>query len=456
PHAFYWFDLSRPPASNAVRLGARNAVAEGQALPIITTQGAWGSVVADQDRYQLVQQLPDFLGDQPWFRGRSDSILNVSIIDAIPLRPGEASTWLVPISVAYSDRDVESYLLALQSLPVDADGKTGHELRLPIARLHSAVDGEAVLVDAIEEGITEASLAWVTDKRSEPLPGSLGELVVLRTDEGETAAPSRVISHVEEQSGNIRKGEERVLVKVLRHIGDGTHPEWEIGSALTNNGFPHVPAVLGALEYRRAQQPPMTLAVLQALVPHEGNAWQFTLGVVDEFLSEAMSQGVVLPQDFRPTAMALLDATDHLPPQPLASLLAAYLPFARLLGQRTAELHSALASIQDRAAFAPEPQTTFSQRSLYQSMRGLTSGVLRALRHVMVNLDGEERELAVNILNSEGALYDRFRTVLMQPLTGAKIRTHGDLHLGRSFGSMMILCSLTLKANRIAIWRSVA
>ncbi|HEV2073031.1 MAG TPA: maltose alpha-D-glucosyltransferase, partial [Thermomicrobiales bacterium] len=46
PHAFYWFDLSRPPASNAVRLGARNAVAEGQALPIITTQGAWGSVVA--------------------------------------------------------------------------------------------------------------------------------------------------------------------------------------------------------------------------------------------------------------------------------------------------------------------------------------------------------------------------------------------------------------------------
>ena len=42
---------------------------------------------------------------------------------------------------------------------------------------------------------------------------------------------------------------------------------------------------------------------------------------------------------------------------------------AKLLGQRTGELHLALASVTDDPRFAPEPFNAMAQRSVYQNMR---------------------------------------------------------------------------------------
>src|SRR5207237_10223580 len=48
-----------------------------------------------------------------------------------------------------------------------------------------------------------------------------------------------------------------------------------------------------------------------------------------------------------------------------------YAEKAKLLAQRTGELHLALASVADDPLFSPEPFNAMAQRSVYQSMRAL-------------------------------------------------------------------------------------
>ena len=114
-----------------------------------------------------------------------------------------------------------------------------------------------------------------------------------------------------------------------------------------------------------------------------------------------------------------------MPPLALVSF-GGYLESARLLGRRTAELHAALASDHEDSRFAPEPFTSFYQRSLYQSMRTLTQGVFRVLR-------SKARDIpqAIQVMDLQGAIEERFRSILAPKIEASRIRCHGDYHLGQ-------------------------
>jgi maltose alpha-D-glucosyltransferase/alpha-amylase len=100
-----------------------------------------------------------------------------------------------------------------------------------------------------------------------------------------------------------------------------------------------------------------------------------------------------------------------------------------LLGQRTAELHRALASRPDDPAFAPEPFTPFYQRSLHQSLRSQARKAFLALRKRLDELPDDARADAGQLLEAEEALLERVRAVYEQKITAPRIRCHGDYNL---------------------------
>ncbi|MDP9023448.1 MAG: phosphotransferase, partial [Actinomycetota bacterium] len=106
-------------------------------------------------------------------------------------------------------------------------------------------------------------------------------------------------------------------------------------------------------------------------------------------------------------------------------------PSAELLGQRTGELHVALASAPDDAAFGPEPFTTLYQRSLYQSMRTLTRKTFQLLRRRLEVIEPDSRGDAERLAEREQDLLDRFQALTQGKLDAVRIRTHGDYHLGQ-------------------------
>jgi maltose alpha-D-glucosyltransferase/alpha-amylase len=100
------------------------------------------------------------------------------------------------------------------------------------------------------------------------------------------------------------------------------------------------------------------------------------------------------------------------------------------LGQRTAELHVALASSTE-PEFVPEPFTLLYQRSLYQSMRNHAGQIFLRLRKRLNTLPGGLADDVLSVLDAQHVLIDRFRGVLSARISAQRTRIVGDFHLGQ-------------------------
>jgi maltose alpha-D-glucosyltransferase/alpha-amylase len=124
------------------------------------------------------------------------------------------------------------------------------------------------------------------------------------------------------------------------------------------------------------------------------------------------------------------DQTDPLPSE-VSTLLAGYIDVIRLLAVRTAEMHRALAGESDDAALAPEPFTSWYQRSLYQSLRVHLQNALDQLRRRLTTLPEAVQPVARHLLDQEALVLRELRSLLDRPIHSLRIRCHGDYHLGQ-------------------------
>jgi maltose alpha-D-glucosyltransferase/alpha-amylase len=174
----------------------------------------------------------------------------------------------------------------------------------------------------------------------------------------------------------------------------------------------------------------MSLAVLSSFVPDCKDAWSYTLDTLGRFYERVQT----LPPEHRQaphTEGSLMKlAESETPPTPL-TMLGTYAESARLLGQRTATLHLALANNTEDPDFVPEPFTPHYQRGLFQSMRNLTRQNLHLLGRHIKHLPEPIAAEAQLILNREADLLARFRGIYERRLTATRIRVHGDYHLGQ-------------------------
>jgi maltose alpha-D-glucosyltransferase/alpha-amylase len=213
-------------------------------------------------------------------------------------------------------------------------------------------------------------------------------------------------------------------------LQEGVNPELEIGSFITERtSFEHVPKLAGSFRWSRGSRS-ATLGVMQSWIRNEGDAWRYTLDHLGDFYEHCSTVGEI-PPSFSPPARHLLELVAHELPLGPRELVGSYLASARLLGQRTGELHVALASDGNDPDFAPEPFTPFYRRSVYQSMRTAADRTLTLLRERIKNLPDEIRGEAEKILTFRSEIFGRYRFVVDQKITALRIRCHGDYHLGQ-------------------------
>jgi len=191
-----------------------------------------------------------------------------------------------------------------------------------------------------------------------------------------------------------------------------------------------VPAVAGSIEYQRAGQRPATLAICQAYLSNEGDAWEYTLGELGNYLERVVTKSE-LPTIGSASAASLLERAAEEAPSTVRSAVGAYLDRVHLLGTRTGELHRVLASDPSDPAFAPESFTALYQRSLYQSVRSTVRTSLRLLGRRSRTLPDHARADAAAALDLEPTVDARLGQLLGRRLGGLRIRCHGDYHLGQ-------------------------
>ena len=403
-------------------------------VPVIALVGAWEEAFQGEAKAALEKLLPGYLRQWRWFGGKARQIRSIALTEVIRFPYDPSTAYWTFISVEYSEGEPETYVLPLTiAVGQRADEVQDRAPQAVIARVRRT-EAEGLLCEAWwENQFWEALLAAIAC--SQQCPGTAGAL---------RALPTKAFSHVRgpadaalaptllaaEQSNTSVVYGNRLILKFFRRVADGANPDLELGRFLTEKtSFTHIAPVAGALEYHRDTGETTAVGILHGFVPNRGDAWGYTLEALDGYFTAASAQQSE-EHAAVPHQPLLALAEGDIPP--LASeLIGPYLASARLLGQRTAELHLALASEPSDSRFTPEPLGGPYQHALSQSIQSLATEAFRLLRQRLSDLPEAVRGKARQVLARQEEVVGSLQSVSQRPLTALRIRIHGDYHLGQ-------------------------
>jgi maltose alpha-D-glucosyltransferase/alpha-amylase len=228
-----------------------------------------------------------------------------------------------------------------------------------------------------------------------------------------------------EQSNSSVIYDDKIYLKMFRKLEEGINPDLELTKQLSEKcGFEHVPTYLGDIQYVAPGQDAASLVMAQSFTLNEQDGWSQTLQAVSRYFDRVLEDPQLPPAP----SVGLWEEIQ----EPFLGLIeGVHLQTVRLLGERTAEMHLALAQDTESYDFAPEPFSLQHQRSVFQSIRSETKQTFALLTRSLSSLDERSKSLAENVLQHANELATCHDYLLRDPIDAKKIRIHGDYHLGQ-------------------------
>jgi trehalose synthase-fused probable maltokinase len=353
----------------------------------------------------------------------------------LPLSQDARAGHLALIDVEHGNPEMETYVLPLAL----ATGDKVREVRLQWPErvlVEVSLPGENATVGILYDALLEPAFAsGLLDmiQRRHAAKGSTGEVIAFSTrrfeelhdDEDELFVP-RVLK-AEQSNSSIIFGN-RLILKLFRRLDVGINPDVEICRFLSErHPEVHVPALAGGIDFQ-SHGKISNVAILQAFVPNQSDAWQYTLRELERYFGRI---GAIEKPPAQPRRSVVELADRETPDPDAAERIETYLDAAQLLGQRVGELHLALLDGGDDPAFAPEPYSVEFLRADYQSMRALLAHVLNLLKSHLSTFPEDLQVETAALLAREGEITARFEALIKCQPSLAQMRCHGDLHLGQ-------------------------
>ena len=406
PHSAFWFWLRPPQKREGVK-------ATGKPAEIVVNEN-WMEVLSEPLEGTFARAIQNFLQQQSWFTGRGRVIENIMISDVV-IPPNEGSGCLAIADVEYRHHEREEYLVLLAfASGAAADEIRGKRPESLIAEVQSRT-GPGVLYDGIACGALMRELLSGLGKRRS-WKGSQGECRIVKSRNlaalPSAAGDGKMI--LINRSNTSLVWDDSIFFKLFRKLEPGVNPEIEITRYLAGKAFQNVPPLLGVVEYRSRLRGDVFLGAISRVVPEGENAWLSTQSALELYFERteilaSETAGVTEPSS-----------------EQVAEAVGAYSEFARLLGQRTGELHQALVDPEIKD-FAPESFTPFYLRSLYQSIRNHVTEALNALS--AGGLEPETQSLASKLLARKTEMLGNLQSVYRSSPQGVRIRCHGTYQL---------------------------
>jgi maltose alpha-D-glucosyltransferase/alpha-amylase len=434
PHTFFMFSLEpRPAAEHEPILPAaeiRLAPIEVPSLETVLEQKLPGDFLG---------LLPNYLRSRRWFRSKARTIRSIKVVETVPLLPGRCSILIVQVN--YSEGDMEAYAIPISlAIEPESDETLEKAPEAVIARLRESSGNEGILFSAewdklFSSAILDAvsrrrrfklrtgTLVFSSTRAFRKIPKIAADNLDIRIQKAEQSNTSIIYSD--------RLAGDRIILKLFRCLEEGINPDLEISRFLTEKtSFENSPPLVGSLEYTGRKGEKIACAIIHGYVPNEGDAWRHTLDSLGRYLERALSHGdetqTALPISAHPLELAERDFV----PAAL-DLMRDYIQDAGLLGQRTAELHLALSGESEDPDFAPEPFTDFYRQGLYHGIIVLADRTFQLLRRQLRQLPDAIQATAQRVLDLEPQVRACFQPLRDTRFTAARIRHHGDYHLGQ-------------------------
>ncbi|WP_313129934.1 putative maltokinase, partial [Stutzerimonas nitrititolerans] len=407
PYGFYWFQLAPTHQMPSWHQAPVDVMPDFQTLVFkrLDTLDSGCKRILEND------SLPAYLPKRRWFANKDASIDSIKICYSVPFGDPQRPVLFSEIAVE-SAGHTDLYQLPLGFL-AEADFGTALPQQLAIARVRRGPQ-VGLLTDAftleqfvlgVIQGLRDEQVLSCGEGeiRFQPLPQladiELPEGVEVRYSSAEQSNSSAII-------GN------EMMIKMLRRVSPGVHPELEMGRFLTEQGFTHISAMLGQVSRFDRKGEQHALMVVQRFLDNQGDAWEWTLNTLDRAVRDELAGGVSLVEN----QYSALDELEN---------------FNHLLGQRLGELHMTLASDTDNPDFARETTTAADSKKWAASIREQVGRALDVLATHRSSLGKKTIAEVDRLLGLREALLSEVDRLARDAIGGLRTRVHGDLHLGQ-------------------------
>ena len=408
PYGFYWFMLQAETDGPAWR------TEPPEQLPDFVTLVMRGELTSLVDEPRSLATLckeviPPYLAKRRWFASKGERIDRVSLASFTPMPfgqdimlgeleaefGGQTERYFLPLAAAWDD---EKHAAIAQQLAL---ARLRH-----VRRMGFLTDGFAL------ESMARGVIRGLCERLR--ISGRAGTFEFLGTDQLDCLGISDEMPvhwlSAEQSNSSLIVGD-MAMIKLIRRVLDGIHPEVEMTRYLTTLGYKNTAPLLGEVARISPSGERSTVIIIQGAIRNQGDAWTWFLNSLRRTTEEAIMAGEafdVAIERYRP----LID-------------------MAATIGTRLGELHVALASPTDDPAFQPTRASTQDVSRWKQSVVTRIRDSLSLLEERSGELDTALAEEARSLIGASDSIVETIDSLAEAASNTLMIRNHGDFHLGQ-------------------------
>jgi maltose alpha-D-glucosyltransferase/alpha-amylase len=408
PYGFFWFQLAADADPPAWR------TAPPEQLPDLVTMVIRRGLLdlVDEPAHARVlsnEILPAYLARRRWFGAKDQPLQAARLISATPIPyadgvvlgeleavlPDHSESYQLPLTVAWDDAQPSALTQQLALGRVRQGRRVGF-----------LTDGFAV------ERMARGILRGLADRSR--ITGRTGTLEFLGTERLDRL---QVTDHMPvhwlsaEQSNSSLIVGDIAMIKLIRHIFPGIHPEVEMTRFLTCAGYDHTAPLLGEVAHTDSNGRRSTLIIVQGAVRNQGDAWNWMLNNLRRAADElVLNDPAVEPGD---------------------DVFQSLISFVAMVGLRLGELHVVLSGENADEAFSPVVAGDGEAEAIKRAVAGEMAYAMSKLSEREENADPTVDLLAAPLLERRTELVELAARLAEAARGTLMTRTHGDFHLGQ-------------------------
>ncbi len=366
--------------------------------------------------------LEPYIITKRWYGGKASALKYIELVDHFRIENGDDLFYGLVLEVNFREAFVQNYFIPLALV---TDHNYAKDEIITKIKLN---DKQGFLVDAT---LLESFRKQIFEKILEGAKSKYEELEFRR---GRGCKDNQYISSKPmgvEQSNTSIIFNDTYILKIFRRIFVDQNPDYEINKYLTDKGvFKNTPKYSGSITLRFSDKNVITLALMQRLVPNQGDAWEYFL---DQLKDIFKTLNVVRPDILQLKPVDMFDKVDYteLPEEIRQSVPLSFFDDIIQLGLRTAQMHVTLGLERVNIQFTPQTYSNdysvwLKNRLIYQF-----ENRVNLVENNLHKLKGLRLDLAQQFLDNKKIIRKKLLDFDESKLKGERIRIHGDYHLGQ-------------------------
>ncbi|WP_243471837.1 phosphotransferase [Winogradskyella sp. MH6] len=384
----------------------------------------WEELMENEDFVKtfLSDVLEKYIIKQRWYGGKSSKLKYIELAEYFRIQQNEEVYYGLILEVNFNEAFYQHYFLPIAFVSDENFAKDDRILPISIQNQEGFII-DAINLEAFRKVVFERILTAVPKDRTR-VQYKKSSLF------NDCKYESSRFMGMEQSNTSIIYNDKYVL-KFFRRIYADRNPDYEMSRFLSEKkDFKNTPAYLGSMQIKDHENINITIALMNELVPNEGDAWAYMLQELHK---------VFLNLEYKNININRLPHTEPFERLTIRDIPAQIIDWAGLnvftkmqtLAKRTAEMHIALGSEFEDTSFTPERfngdyTVWLKNRLLYQFQNRLN-----AVENNLHKLDGLALELANEFLERKNEIRKRFLNFDWTKLKGERLRVHGDYHLGQ-------------------------